>query len=186
MLELQEAALALFQERGFAGTSVDEIAARANVSRSTFFRYFGSKEAVLFAEQDDTTVRLIELLLERPAEEGSVQAFERALLRIAEETAPDERRGSLRVLDQVMRDDPALQMRRVTLVERSTNAIAAAFATRKGRSGPGPQDRLAAAVCIATTEAIGHDWRENDPEVDDAIRRAFVQLREVVSGEELA
>ena len=42
-----DVAMQLFQEHGLEQTSVDEIAARANVSRSTFFNYFGGKESVL-------------------------------------------------------------------------------------------------------------------------------------------
>jgi AcrR family transcriptional regulator len=45
---MQEAALALFKEKGFEATSVDDIVDRAMFSRSTFFRYFGSKEDVVF------------------------------------------------------------------------------------------------------------------------------------------
>lgn len=43
-------ALELFAEQGFEATSVDQIAASAGISRSTFFRQFGSKEDVVFAD----------------------------------------------------------------------------------------------------------------------------------------
>ena len=42
--ELLEAALALFVEKGFAATRVEEVAARAGVSKGTLFLYFPSKE----------------------------------------------------------------------------------------------------------------------------------------------
>ena len=47
---LQEAALSLFQERGYDGTTATEIAARVGVTERTFFRYFTSKREVLFDE----------------------------------------------------------------------------------------------------------------------------------------
>ncbi|WP_110208703.1 TetR/AcrR family transcriptional regulator [Nocardioides daejeonensis] len=46
------AAYQLFEERGYDGTSVDDIAERAGIGRSTFFRMFGSKEDVIFPEHD--------------------------------------------------------------------------------------------------------------------------------------
>ncbi|MEV4411806.1 TetR family transcriptional regulator [Catellatospora sp. NPDC049609] len=55
-----EAALALFAERGFDAVTVSDIAERAEVGRSTFFRYFGDKQEVLFA--DDHRAQLAEQL----------------------------------------------------------------------------------------------------------------------------
>jgi AcrR family transcriptional regulator len=50
---LEDAAAELFLERGYHATTVDEIAARAGVSRATFFNYFSSKSAVLWVKVDD-------------------------------------------------------------------------------------------------------------------------------------
>lgn len=50
---LIEAAFALFDERGYDATTVDEIAEWAGTGRTTFFRHFGSKEAVIFPDHDE-------------------------------------------------------------------------------------------------------------------------------------
>ena len=48
---IQREALRLFSEQGYAETSVEQIAAAAEVSPSTFFRYFPSKEEVVLADR---------------------------------------------------------------------------------------------------------------------------------------
>jgi AcrR family transcriptional regulator len=50
---LREAALARFVRDGFAATSVDDIATDAGVATRTFYRYFASKDEVLFADYED-------------------------------------------------------------------------------------------------------------------------------------
>lgn len=50
---LTEAAFALFEERGYERTTVDEITERAGVSRATFFRTFRAKEDVIFPDHDE-------------------------------------------------------------------------------------------------------------------------------------
>src|ERR1700760_1786422 len=58
--ELQRHALRLFRDHGYAATTVDDIAAAAEVSRSTFFRYFGTKEdVVLFDDVDPVMERVM-------------------------------------------------------------------------------------------------------------------------------
>src|SRR6476659_540327 len=49
---LADAALALFEESGYEPTTVDDIAERAGVGRSTFFRHFRSKEDVIFPDHE--------------------------------------------------------------------------------------------------------------------------------------
>ncbi len=58
--ELADAALALFVEKGFAATRLDEIAARAGVSKGTLYLYFDSKEALFTAVIRDGILPLID------------------------------------------------------------------------------------------------------------------------------
>ncbi|MER6633179.1 TetR family transcriptional regulator [Streptomyces sp. NPDC000987] len=62
-IRLANAAFALFDERGYEQTTVDDIAERAGVGRTTFFRHYRSKEAVIFPDHD----RLLELIRDRLA-----------------------------------------------------------------------------------------------------------------------
>jgi AcrR family transcriptional regulator len=65
---VQAVALHLFAERGYDATSVDDIAAAAGLSRSTFFRLYGSKEAVVFFDHDALLARVEERLHNSGAE----------------------------------------------------------------------------------------------------------------------
>src|ERR1700724_313322 len=62
---IREHALRLFREQGYHKTTVEQIAAAAEVSPSTFFRYFPTKEDVVL--QDDMDTRMIEALERQPA-----------------------------------------------------------------------------------------------------------------------
>ncbi|MGY3200028.1 TetR family transcriptional regulator [Streptomyces sp. TE5632] len=62
-IRLSEAAFALFDERGYEQTTVDDIAERAGVGRTTFFRYYPAKEDVIFPDHD----RMLEQIKDRLA-----------------------------------------------------------------------------------------------------------------------
>src|SRR5579863_10577394 len=73
---LREHALRLFREQGYQATTVEQIAAAAEVSPSTFFRYYPTKEDVVL--QDDMDTRMIEALERQPAGLGPVTAVRAA------------------------------------------------------------------------------------------------------------
>src|SRR5580700_7601236 len=76
---LEDAALELFATKGFDATTIEEIADAVEVSPRTFFRYFGSKEEVLFAEDATRDGDLAEFLATRPAGESSLEKLRAAL-----------------------------------------------------------------------------------------------------------
>src|SRR6201995_5655997 len=85
---IREQALRLFREQGYQATTVEQIAAAAEVSPSTFFRYFPTKEDVVL--QDDMDTRMIEAFRRQPPELSPAAAI-RAGVREAWEsfTAPE-------------------------------------------------------------------------------------------------
>lgn len=68
-LAIVDAARALFHEKGYVETTVDEIAERADVAQRTFFRYFPSKQAVLFADFEELFAQLMRDIESRPEDE---------------------------------------------------------------------------------------------------------------------
>lgn len=81
---ITEAAWQLFADHGYDATTVDDIAAAAEVSQRTFFRYFDSKEAVLFGNWRDEFDELSRRMRERPPEEGPMEALLEALVSLAD------------------------------------------------------------------------------------------------------
>src|SRR5262245_53320757 len=64
-LAIEDAALELFDEQGYDATTVDEIAARADVSTTTFFRYFPTKAEVLLSDHGEQLPALHRAIVER-------------------------------------------------------------------------------------------------------------------------
>jgi AcrR family transcriptional regulator len=107
--ELEAAAFRLFGERGFDAVTVDDIAAEADVSRRTFFRYFASKEDVLLADHFVQLARLREAMDARPDDEPIVTALRNALLSMS--TDFEDRKEKIILRGRLMRDTPSLQAR---------------------------------------------------------------------------
>lgn len=180
---LRAAALDLFRAKGFSATSVDEIARLAEVSRSTFFRYFRSKEDILFADEDVVGELFLRLLRDRPATEGPIEAFEEAMVDLAEQRRHVQQRDLTRVSEELIRNEPSLTSRRYRELERWTSLVSTVLAQRNGRSEPSSEDRVAAATCMAVSGEVGREWLEVDgPDAVEAIRTAFARLREAVGG----
>lgn len=76
---LKTAALALFGENGYEGTSIDQIATRANLAMGTFYQHYRSKRQLLLALMDDLLDHLSRLDL-RPVGDGDIRSGLRGLL----------------------------------------------------------------------------------------------------------
>jgi AcrR family transcriptional regulator len=128
--ELEAAAIRLFGERGFDAVTVDDIAAEADVSRRTFFRYFASKEDVLLA---DHRVRLAELraaMAARPSDEPILSALRHSLLSLTRTYEQDRERLLLR--GRIMLETPSLQARSLVHQRAWEEAMEAMVADRLG------------------------------------------------------
>ena len=86
--DLVAAAVRLFTERGYDETTIDDIAVAAGVGRRTFFRYFPSKEAVLYTELDGLLAVLAEAFRLRPVDEPPLVSLIEAMAAIDAETSP--------------------------------------------------------------------------------------------------
>lgn len=107
---LVEAAFALFEERGFDETTVDDIAARAGAGRTTFFRAFGSKEDVIFPDHDLVLGAISDRLATATPATASIAVTEAARL-VLQHYLAEGSRAQLRY--RLTRSVPALRAREV-------------------------------------------------------------------------
>jgi AcrR family transcriptional regulator len=128
--ELEAAAYRLFGERGFDNVTVDDIAAEADVSRRTFFRYFASKEDVLLADHFVQLARLREAMAARPPDEPIVTALRNALLSLTGDF--EERKEKVILRGRLMRDTPSLQARSLVHQKLWEDAMQELVAARLG------------------------------------------------------
>lgn len=176
---MEEAALHLFIEKGFTSTTVDEVAAHADVSRSTFFRYFGSKEAILFFRVEEFGDLLYNFILERPAEEPPLQAFEEGLVQLVQATDPTQDRPISEQRQKLFDSDPKLLARARELTHGWTMRLAEALAKREGGEVLS-RHRLASAMGVAAAEGISESWLAGDGEDPvELIRAHFSSMREL-------
>ncbi|RLL69553.1 TetR family transcriptional regulator [Streptomyces sp. Z26] len=114
--DLAAAAMELFATKGYEGTTVDEIAARAGVARRTFFRHFRSKEEAIFPDHDETLVRAQAVLEAAPAHEHPLDTVCRGIKEVMRMYASSPRASVERY--KLTREVPALREREIASVAR--------------------------------------------------------------------
>ncbi|MDR3708171.1 MAG: helix-turn-helix domain containing protein [Capsulimonadaceae bacterium] len=83
LLRIAETGLKLFVKNGYEGTTLDEIAAAAGISRRTFFYYFKSKEAILLAYLDGGFAKAIRpILLAQPTDQTPLRAARSSIIQL--------------------------------------------------------------------------------------------------------
>lgn len=129
---LREAALKLFSERGFDAIRTEEIAAKAAVSVRTFFRYFPTKESVLFLGGRSWAESFAELYCKQPDSSPDVDAICAALVELAADLPRS--RQSLQMYERVVATSATLRGREQDEQNESAEQVAAAIAARRGLS----------------------------------------------------
>src|SRR5258708_16015666 len=175
---LTQAAMALFLERGFEATTLDEIASAADISRRSFFHYFASKEDVVFAWQEESTAALIAAVAARPANESMLTAAENAISAMVRQLEP----GEAMAMAQLKRDNPALQARDQVKYEKLERALAEALGKRAGHKTERLQARLVAMIATGAMRIGGELWAaEGAREKPEALaKRTFAAIRAIL------
>lgn len=129
---LEAAAIELFERKGFEATTVEEIAGAANVSPRTLFRYFATKEDLVYGRADESLVHLLNLLTERPSPEPAIRALREALVAFA----PFFDDPVIARLTHLADSSPQLHRRTLQVGEEWVREIADRLARREGLARP--------------------------------------------------
>jgi AcrR family transcriptional regulator len=175
---LVDAALALFHERGYSKTTVEEIAARAGLTERTFFRHFADKREVLFGGSVDLAKAIADGIAAAPASATPLDAVVGALLPIAAQFPP---RRDYRARRALIAAHPELQERELIKFA----ALAAAIAD--GLRARGVADSTASLVAeagIAIFKTAFERWAFGPKQHDlpHHIRAALDELKIVTAG----
>jgi AcrR family transcriptional regulator len=165
---LRQHALRLFREQGYQATTVEQIAAAAEVSPSTFFRYFPTKEDVIL--QDDMDIRMLEALEQQPPGLSPIAAMRAAVRQVFSSYSQDD----LDVLTEtttLSMTVPEIRARAMDELIRGITAFSEVLAKRTGRSPDDMAVRTAAGAVIGVTMSVTLPW-------DDwaAERRSVAQM----------
>ncbi|MEU3629681.1 TetR family transcriptional regulator [Streptomyces fradiae] len=189
---ISDAAIALFQERGFDRVSVAEVAAAAEVSKPTLFRYFPAKEDLVvhrFADHRDEAARVVAA---RPEGVGPLEALHRHHLDGLDRRDPvtglsDE--PSVLAFHRLLYGTPSLVARLHAYQGESERALAEALGGTGAPGRPAVAARLAAGQIVAVLRVLAEEnWRrvEAGESADrvhpDAVAAAGVAFRQLAEG----
>lgn len=172
------AAMELFEERGFEDTTVADIAARAGLTKRTFFRYFGDKREVLFAGSEELREKFVAGVAAAPATDVPLDAIAAGLDAMADLFAELGERPRKR--QAIIAANPDLQERELIKLIGFAAAGAAALRER-GIEEPGAT--LAAEAGIAILRVAFEQWTSG-PEGQDLhqlLRDSLAELKSVAA-----
>jgi AcrR family transcriptional regulator len=148
---IREHAMRLFREQGYSETTVDQIAGAAEVSPSTFFRYFPTKEDVVVDDEFDPL--LAEAIRAQPADQPPIQAVREAM-RAVFEALPEEARLRDRERHQLIKNVPELRTAVLDEYTRSLRLLAGLLAERLGRDENDLRVRVFSGAMVGVALAV--------------------------------
>jgi AcrR family transcriptional regulator len=176
---VEQAAMRLFDAQGYAVTTVEQIAAAAEISTATFYRYYSDKEDIVFSADDRALVE--ELIATRPADETVAATIGALYQRLAAEFEADRDAVILRL--RLMHGVPGLQARRWATRQRTADLLARLLAPRVPTDPDDRDLRLAISVALAAEYETLFYWARTGGAgslgalLGDALRRIEPALR---------
>jgi len=155
---IQREALRLFQAQGYSATTIEQIAAAAEISPSTFFNYFPTKEDVVLYDNYDPI--LISQLAARPPGELLSASFRRALDSLGAVMERD--RETILARARLWVETPELRTRIWEELEKARDLLTALMAAHSGRDSGDFELRVIAMTLVAATFEASLEWIRQD------------------------
>jgi TetR/AcrR family transcriptional regulator, regulator of mycofactocin system len=169
----------LFSERGFDATTVDDIAAGAGIGRRTFFRYFSSKNDVVWGRFAEGLVEFRSALDATPVDVGLSDALRRAI--VAFNALPPGQVQMHRQRMTLILNVSSLQAHSTLMYAEWRTVVARFVAARTGEPADGLLPRLAGHLMLGAAVSAYEQWLADDgsdlPQLlDIAVARATLSL----------
>lgn len=178
-VELIRAAIDLFREVGYETTTIDDIAARANYSRSTFFRHFGTKEDVVFGDTYERMAGIVESVRHLPADVNPWSALRDAHIRDAKSHQDDSPELAKECVS-LWFSEPALRSRYTELAMQTEELVASYFAERWGVDPQTLECHIVAAAVIGVNRAAMQATAIDGADVGELLARGFDLYEQVI------
>ncbi len=176
---IQREALRLIVEQGYDATTCEQIAAAADVSPATLFRYYATKEDIVL--QDTYDPMIAEAVRARPARETPLTAvragFADALGAVYSDDFELVRQRTALILSV-----PALRARTREQQDSLVEHLAGAFAAREARRGVEVDAQVVAAACASAVSIAVERWAEGLGELPALVDDALAALGRLGSG----
>ncbi|EPD60976.1 MULTISPECIES: TetR/AcrR family transcriptional regulator [Streptomyces] len=169
---IRAATYALIKEQGYDATTIEQIAERAEVSPSTVFRYFPTKEDIVLTDEYDPL--MLEELRNRPAGESWLDSV-RHVMHLAIEANNREDPEVARMRAHLSVQVPAVRSRMVESMSATGRLLREAIAERHGLDPDSIEVRVYAMSFIGGLMEASMYWAENDfeGELSDLVDRAL-------------
>jgi AcrR family transcriptional regulator len=151
---IQREAMRLFLEQGYDETTVEQIAEAAEISPSTFFNYFPTKEDVVLYDRYDPI--MFSLMLSRPSEEPPSVVMKHVFEDLADLLERD--RDMIVARARMALEVPALRARFWEELERARDMISGIVAARTGRDAEDFELRILSMVLVAAAFEASQEW----------------------------
>lgn len=153
---IEAAALSRFERNGFDATTIDEIAAAADIAPRTFFSYFPTKEDVVLADYADRLERTTDELGRRPSGEAPWLALRESFAVVAADYEA-ERDAMIRRF-AIMAVNPSVQARSLQLQAGWEDTVAEVLTQRTGAAADDITPRLMSSAALACMRSSLRHW----------------------------